>query len=101
MLLSGMGLPTRFRKGVYMKSRSVTLALSAAFALTSPFIAIAGGQPAKAVMLSKADMQDRAGITRAVHQGKGSGMTRRQASVPASAPRTQTTARLSDTPFTK
>jgi hypothetical protein len=36
-----------------------------------------------------------------VHQGKGSGMTRRQASVPASAPRTQTTARLSDTAFTK
>ena len=84
-----------------MKSPSVTLALSAVFALTSPFIAFAGGQPAKVFMPSKADMQDRAGVTRAVHQGKGSGMTRHQASVPAGAPQTQTAVHLSDTAFTK
>jgi hypothetical protein len=84
-----------------MKSPSVTLALSAAFALTSPFIALAGGQPAKVFMPNKAEMQDRTGITRAVHQGKGSGMTRSQAAVPASAPQTQTTVHLSDTAFTK
>jgi hypothetical protein len=61
----------------------------------------AGGQPAKVFTPSKAEMQDRAGVTRAVQQGKGSGMSRSQAAAPVSAPRTQTAVRLSDTAFTK
>jgi hypothetical protein len=39
---------------------------------------------------SKEEMQDRTGITRAVQQGKGSGMTRSQGVVGANAYRSQT-----------
>ena len=85
-----------------MKSVSVRLAASAIFALTSPIMVFAGGQPARVFTPNKAEMQNRAGITRALQQGKGSGISRSQAAVPASAPRTQTAAvRLSDTAFTK
>jgi hypothetical protein len=84
-----------------MKSGSVRLALSAVFALTSPLFVFAGGQPAKVFTPGKAEMHDRAGMTRAVQQGKGSGMSRSQAAAPVSAPRTQTAVRLSDTAFTK
>ncbi|MGD1070654.1 MAG: hypothetical protein ABSB15_10985 [Bryobacteraceae bacterium] len=88
-----------------MKSGSVRLALCAVFALTSPLIVFAGGQPARVFMPSKADMQNVTGAARAIQQGKGSGMTRSQAAEPASAPRTQTpaqtTGRPGDTAFTK
>jgi len=62
-----------------MKSGSVRLALCAVFALTSPLIVFAGGQPARVFMPSKADMQNVTGAARAIQQGKGSGMTRSQA----------------------
>jgi hypothetical protein len=84
-----------------MKSGFVRLAVSAVIALSSPLFVFAGGQPAKVFTPSKAEMQDRAGITRALQQGKGSGISRSQAPLPASAPRTQTAVRLSDTAFTK
>ena len=84
-----------------MKSGFVTLAVSAVFALTSPIMVFAGGQPAKVFTPNKAEMQSRAGVTRALQQGKGSGISRSQAAIPASAPRTQTAVRLSDTAFTK
>jgi hypothetical protein len=58
-----------------MKSRSFRVAALAAFILTSPLLIFAAGQP-KLHMLSKSEMQDLSGATRAVQQGKGTGMTR-------------------------
>lgn len=72
-----------------MRSRSIKVALASAFMLTSPLLTFAGGQPAKVRMLSKSEMQDRTGITQAVQQGKGTGMTRNQV-IRANAYRSQT-----------
>ncbi len=61
-----------------MKLRSIRVALLSAFALASAALSFAGDQPGKMHMLSKSQMQDRTGMTPAVQQGKGAGMTRSQ-----------------------
>jgi hypothetical protein len=73
-----------------MKSRFSRMAVLTALVLTSPLLSLAGGQP-NVRTVSKSEMQDRTGITRAVQQGKGSGMTRNQR-VQANAYRLQTPA---------
>jgi hypothetical protein len=60
-----------------MKSRSMRVALLSAFVLTSPLLTFAGGQPAKVRMPSK-ETQNPAGVTQAVPQGKGTGISRNQ-----------------------
>jgi hypothetical protein len=61
-----------------MKSRSIRVALLAALVLTSPLFPFAGGQPAKVRLPSKSEMQNAAGVTPAVQQGKGTGTSRNQ-----------------------
>jgi hypothetical protein len=72
-----------------MKSQTMKLALVSVFALASPLLTFAGGQP-KVRWVSKEEAQDRSGITRAVQQGKGSGMTRSDVAIRANAYRSQT-----------
>jgi hypothetical protein len=72
-----------------MKSRS-RVALLSAFALTSPLLAFAGGQPAKVRTFSKDEMPNSAEVTRAVQQGKGAGVLRNQMVLRANAWRLQT-----------
>jgi hypothetical protein len=74
-----------------MKSRSIRVALLSAFVLTSPSLIFAGSQP-KLHMLSESEAQDLSGSSRAVQQGKGAGMSRNQAAIPANTDRSQTTA---------
>src|ERR1700733_2249480 len=97
-----------------MKSQFVRMALLSAVVLTSPLLTFAGGQP-KIHPYSKEDAQDRTGITRAVQQGKGTGMSRSDGAIQANAYREQTTeqrpvatvqpvaaqAKFSDPAFTK
>ena len=71
-----------------MKSQMIKAPLVSAFVLTSPMLSFAGGQPAN---MHKNDTQDRTGISRAVQQGKGSGLTRNEG-VQADAYRAQTPA---------
>ena len=80
-----------------MKSPSIRLTLLTAVVLTSPVLMFAGGQPAKVRTLTKAEMQDRTGITRAVQQGKGAGMSLSQTVIRANAYREQTAADQSAT----
>ena len=72
-----------------MKSQIIKAALVSAFVLASPVLSFAGGQPAK--MHKNYTSQDRTGVTRAVQQGKGSGLSRNQG-VQANANREQTPA---------
>ena len=72
-----------------MKSQMIKAALISAFVLASPMLSFAGGQPAK--MHKDDTTQDRTGTTRAVQQGKGSGLTRNEG-VQADAYRAQTPA---------
>jgi hypothetical protein len=74
-----------------MKSQFVRMALLSAVVLTSPLLTFAGGQPAKMHKYSKEDAQDRTGITRAIQQGKGSGMSLSDGTIRANAYREQTT----------
>jgi hypothetical protein len=62
-----------------MKSVSIRVALLT-IAFASPALMLAGGQPAKVRMVTKADLQSRA-AARAINQGKGSGISRRQDAV--------------------
>jgi hypothetical protein len=71
-----------------MKYQIIKATLVSAFVLASPMLSFAGGQPAK---MHKNDTQDRTGVTRAVQQGKGSGLTRNEG-VHANAYREQTPA---------
>jgi hypothetical protein len=73
-----------------MKPQIMKLALVSTFVLASPLLTFAGGQPAKMRPYSKEEMQDPTGITRAVQQGKGSGMTRSEVQIRANAYRSQT-----------
>jgi hypothetical protein len=50
----------------------------------------AGGQPAKVRTLSAAEIQDRTGISRAVQQGKGAGISRNEIVLRVNAERAQT-----------
>jgi hypothetical protein len=70
-------------------SRSIRVALLSAVVLASPMLSFAGGQPPVSRTPSKSEAQDRTGISRAVQQGKGTGMTRVQG-VQANASRSQT-----------
>jgi hypothetical protein len=79
-----------------MKSQSVRLALLSAVVLVTPLLTFAGGQP-KIWPVSKAEAQDRTGITRSVNQGKGAGMTRSEGVIRANAYREQTAADQSAT----
>jgi hypothetical protein len=76
-----------------MKSQFVRVALLSAAVLTSPLLTFAGGQPAKMHKYSKEDAQDRSGITRAIQQGKGTGMSLSDGTIRANAYREQTTER--------
>ena len=73
-------------------SRFIKFAAVSGFVLLSPVLTFAGGQPAKVRMVTKAEAQDRTGITPAVQQGKGSGMSTSQVFVNANAYRSQTPA---------
>jgi hypothetical protein len=96
-----------------MKSRFVRVALLSAVVLTSPLLTFAGSQP-KIHKYSKEEAQDRTGITRAIQQGKGTGMSLSDSTIQANAYREQTTeqkpvapvqriaqVRTGDTAFTK
>jgi hypothetical protein len=72
-----------------MKNLSIKVALLSTFALTNPMFTFAGGQP-KVRMSGKGE--NPAEITRAVQQGKGTGMSRNQSVVHANAWRFQKTA---------
>jgi hypothetical protein len=62
-----------------MKSGSIRIALFAAVVLASPALTFAGGQPNKVIRtMSKAEMQDRTGVSQNVNQGKGAGVSRKQ-----------------------
>jgi hypothetical protein len=80
-----------------MKSASVRVALLT-IALASPALLLAGGQPAKVRMVTKAELQYRT-AARAVNQGKGSGISRRQDVVSVS-PAVRHI-KINDTAFTK
>jgi hypothetical protein len=73
------------------------MALLSAVVLTSPLLTFAGGQPAKMHKYSKEDAQDRTGITRAIQQGKGSGMSLSDQTIRANAYREQTTGQTATT----
>jgi hypothetical protein len=73
-----------------MKSQFVRVALLSAVVLTSPLLTFAGSQP-KIHKTSKEEAQDRTGITRAIQQGKGSGMSLSDNTIRANAYREQTT----------
>jgi len=74
-----------------MKSQFVRMALLSAVVLASPLLTFAGGQPAKVHKYTKEDAQDRTGITRAIQQGKGTGMSLSDSTIRANAYREQTT----------
>jgi hypothetical protein len=65
------------------------IALFSVFALATPGAAFAAGQPAKVRMPVKGEAQERAGIARAVHQGKGTGMSRKNVGTASSPARTR------------
>jgi hypothetical protein len=73
-----------------MKSRSIRMTLLSGLLLTSPMLSFAAGQHLVRVP-TKEEMQDHAGITRAVQQGKGTGMSHNQG-VQVNASREQTAA---------
>jgi hypothetical protein len=83
-----------------MKSRFTKVAVLSAFVLTSPLLIFAAGQP-KLHETSRSEMQKWAESTRAVQQGKGSGMTRNHAAVPAVTSRSQTALNPSDSALRK
>jgi hypothetical protein len=83
-----------------MRSRFIRVAVLSAFALTSPLLIFAAGQP-KVRMISQNELPRPDGATRAVQQGKGSGMSRNDVAIPASADRLQTAPNRADSAFRK
>lgn len=71
-----------------MKPQFMKVAVLSALVLTSPLLSLAGSQPAQRRAPSRSEMQNRPDVTRAVQQGKGSGMTRRSVPVQPSPART-------------
>ncbi len=65
-----------------MKTTSIKTTLLAFCILASPLVAFAGQQP-RILAPAQTDTRDLTGITRAVKQGKGTGMTRRSGASPA------------------
>ena len=72
-----------------MKLRSIRTAVLSTLVLASPLLTVAGSQSTGMHVPSQSEMQNRDGVTRAVQQGKGGGMTRNQG-VRANAYRSQT-----------
>jgi len=70
-----------------MKPQFSKVAVLAALILTSPLLSFAGSQ-AVVRTSSKSEMQNRADVTKAVQQGKGTGMTRKSVAVTFNSPRT-------------
>ena len=85
-----------------MKSRFIRMTVVSAGLLAIPALTFAGGQPAKVRMPGKAEGQDRTGITRAVQQGKGTGVSRMQTVSGSKGAESRTVSpKWSDTAFTK
>jgi len=63
--------------------------MSSALVLTSTVAVFGAGQPAKVRMLNKREMQDVAGAGKAIQQGKGAGMTRKEETSEPNASREQ------------
>lgn len=61
-----------------MKLQTIRTAVFSALVLVSPSLTFAGNQSTGMRVPSKSEMQNRDGVTRAVQQGKGNGMTRNQ-----------------------
>jgi hypothetical protein len=80
-----------------MKSRFMKVAVLAAFVITSPLLVFAAGQP-KVRPFGRNEDRQLDGVTRAVRQGKGSGMSRNRAAVPD---QLQTAPNPGDTAFRK
>jgi len=74
-----------------MKSRSIKIALLSAVAVANPFFLAAGTKPVKASVPETGRPENTAVVTRALQQGKGSGLTRAQG-IQANAWREQTPA---------
>lgn len=72
-----------------MKFQSIRTAVLSTLVLACPSLTFAANQSTGMHVPSKSEMQNRDGVTRAVQQGKGSGMTRTQG-VRANAYRSQT-----------
>lgn len=72
-----------------MKLRSIRTAVLSTLVLASPSLTVAASQSTGMHVPSQSEMQNRDGVTRAVQQGKGGGMTRNQG-VRANAYRSQT-----------
>jgi hypothetical protein len=72
-----------------MKVRSIKMAVLSTFLVLASPLAFAGSQSTGMHVPSQSEMQNRDGVTQAVQQGKGSGMTRNQ-EVRANAYRSQT-----------
>jgi hypothetical protein len=81
-----------------MKPLSIRIALLAAFAVTSPLLTFAGGQPARVHMLTQSEMQDRTGIAHVAPQGKGTGVSRNHEVLRANAWRSEQSSALSERP---
>ena len=73
-----------------MKSRSIKMVLLSAFALMSPLLTFAGDQPGQMHRYSKSEIENRDGVTRAVQQGKGAGVSRNQLVLRGNAYRSET-----------
>jgi hypothetical protein len=71
-----------------MKLRFIRVATLPTLVLASSLLTFAGDQPGNANTPAKDEIQDRTGVTRAVQQGKGGGMSRN--TVRANAYRSQT-----------
>ncbi len=74
-----------------MKSKSIRVSTLSALVAASAAFTFAGSQSGQMRVPTKAEMQDRSGITRAVQQGKGTLITRNDRAFAASAYREQTT----------
>ncbi len=61
-----------------MKLQTIGTVVFAALVLVSPSLTFAANQSTGMHVPSKSETQNRDGVTRAVQQGKGSGMTRNQ-----------------------
>jgi hypothetical protein len=83
-----------------MKSQSIRVAVFSAFVLTSPLLIFAAGQP-KLHTPGKSAIQDLSAAPRAVQQGKGGGMSRKQEVLPAPAESAAARPNSGDTAFRK
>jgi hypothetical protein len=88
-------------KEIIVKTRIIKLAAPSFLALAMPLVTFAAGQPAKVRMPERDEAQNRAGIAQAVHQGKGSGMSRTQADREVNGVSASAHVKWGDSAFTK